>query len=194
MWWRSMDEREKIVNHGIIDVMETVIEVGGADWAKRLDQSSSRDRWKSHLPDIEWLRAEYALAVKANERRPFRAFVDWGWYVESMIANLELLNRFVDSDAIVDAVISAAEVARLATESNIKFHWEKYALSGKKAADGAASTRIATDEERREVVNAILVSEAPITKAQAFIRAEEIRPDLGTEASYRRSYYLKDRI
>lgn len=73
-------------------------------------------------------------------------------------------------------------------ELGMKRLWGGAAKSGQKALDGSASTRIADDKERFAIVTQIIESEG-VSQSKAFILAEERHRVLGSEASFKRSFF-----
>jgi hypothetical protein len=167
--------------YGIVEVVETSYPQG------QYPPDRSFEEW---FHSIEWLESELAAAKKQADGRNFRPHTDWGWYLQRMIAETGMMFGQRARGDIDAACISARELGLLTMESKMKFDWETHALSGRKSFEGGQGTRKASDEERRRIVCEI-IKERGMGARDAFRIAEQRFREIGSEASFKHSYYKK---
>ncbi len=146
--------------------------------------------FEDHFPSADWLKEQLAAERQRAGGVLLRPHTDWGWYVDRMIANLGLMNSARAKGETDEACLYAVELGLLIAESKIKFEWEADALRGRKLVEGAASTRIATDEDRRTLIEQIMHERGKGAR-DAFRVAAQRRPEWGRWHSFKASFYKK---
>ena len=135
-----MDERVR--QYGIIEVSEQIYS---------MDEPRPDAAAANYYPSVEWLDEQIRVLSDAAKGL-FRPYEDKGWFFERLRSNIGLMEASAANGDAKNTIIHAIEVGRLMAEMKLKFDWEPDALRGRKIVEGAASTRIATDADRKALV------------------------------------------
>jgi hypothetical protein len=171
-----MDER--IEKYGITEVSVRSYKLGESRPLKALE---------NYFPPLDWIETEITIE-REKVPHPFLPYEDRGWFLEQLKANIGLMLSARQTGSFDQALIHAIEVGNLLQELKLKFDWEADALRGRKIIEGASSTRIVSDDQRRAYIEKIM-AERGKGKRDAFRIAAIRRPEWGAESTYRNSFY-----
>jgi len=203
-WWRSMVRRISKVGAGLSERTKAPVQFNNSTTGELInffDQCNTAFarpwRWQADM--IAAVRDEYknvneaASSIHADlsaYNEYYRERVTEARYVKEITTLASHVEQAIQKGDNWLAVEDGMRMGELFSEMRLKFgtSWERHALAGQKSADGSASTRIASDEDRFAAVLAAL-TERQKGQRDAIRIAAQRHPHLGSEGTLKTAYY-----